>query len=189
MLLQCDVGYFTPQEEEQLKTCDPGIAYIPVDGGIQVIPSQRGPGTLCIDYNECQAHECAKRALECLMVNSSLYGCEVNTTLPDGINAVRLWRPPPEPVTPTLVNANSSNRTNLTTAAIITTTPPPEPEPVYFGVFVKSQPCEADSMCWNSLGSYQCICSAGYARIYDNVTLTGSCQGMYVCTYVCMYVW
>jgi hypothetical protein len=183
-ILQCVVGYFTPQEDEQLKACDSGIVYIAVNGGIQVMPSKRGPGTLCIDCNECQAQKCAKQALECLQISNTLDGCNVNTTLPDGLSAVRLWRPPPELVIPMPLDVNSSKGTgskgtDSSTPVIITTTPPPESESesVYFGVLVKSVPCEQHSTCWNSVGSYQCICDAGYERFVNNVTLISDCRG------------
>ena len=148
------------------------------------MPPARGPGTLCVDYDECQAHECARTVLECLRRNGTLEGCGVATALPPGINALRTWHPTLAVKKP--ANTNSSNSNTSADANASSTAPADsalpdqgteEPQeaytPGYFGIFVALTPCDGNATCWNSLGSYQCICNQGYQRTNASAT----CQG------------
>ncbi len=153
---QCDEGFYTPQEDKQLQECDASIAYIQVGGGVFVVPSERGRGSICIDQDECKAQQCAKKALDCLETSQTLVGCDVNTTLPNTTRLTRLWTPPKNASQPNQAAGHSQAK--------------------YFGTFVRTQPCESNSVCWNSIGSYQCVCNEGYARVNGS----NGCNGQYV---------
>ncbi len=154
----------TPEEDEQLGSCDTSIAYIPFDGGLRVMPSKRGRGTLCLDQNECQAHVCAQKALECLRNDKTLANCGVNTTLPSGVRVMRSL-PPKQPAnSSSALGISRQNSTEVGKAA-------------YFGIFVALSPCDENASCWNSLGSYQCVCKTGFQRYNLNGTGMSTCQG------------
>ena len=154
------------------------MVYIAVAGGVRVVPSVRGPGTLCVDYDECRAHECARSAVQCLRDNSTLQGCGgLATTLPPGLTltrsaaasvSVRVPRTNESGIASNGTNASESSATAEAGTSVAS----------YFGIFVALTPCEGHAACWNAIGSYQCVCNAGYARYGDNGTVgTGPCQG------------
>jgi hypothetical protein len=144
---ECGAGYLTPEEVALLGNCSlahvQGLLFRDEKLGVRIVFPSRGPGTVCVEVNECQAHACARLAQLCLDTGHAADGC----------GSLR-WSNSSE--SPSLAGISSSpprNASNGTTNGTDTSTI--AAEWLQEGIFVRAPPCPAHSQCHNSVGSYQ----------------------------------
>jgi hypothetical protein len=151
---QCDAGYLTPEEVALLGNCSlahvQGLLFRHERAGVRILFPSKGPGTVCVEANECEAHACATLAQLCIETNHTADGCD---TL-QWVNHSNTNYQAPD-LASTVTNgsqsaANASNGTNNTGMDIAAA--PDEPK---YGVLVRTPPCPVQSQCHNTPGSFQ----------------------------------
>ncbi len=149
---QCDAGFLTPEEVALLGNCSAShiqsLLFRQEKAGVRILFPQKGPGTVCVELDECQAHACATLPQLCVQTNHKVEGCAGLQWINGSAQQALL--PAAESVDYGLRNTSSSTGNSSNASDGQRTVEQPQE-----GVLVHMPPCPTHSQCYNSRGSYQ----------------------------------
>ena len=160
----CNQGFATPREVARLEANCTNLTFQADPRGVRVHLGEPGPGTYCLDVDECLVQTCAEFALSCVRSNYDDPSSGIGSDLSSSVfcNAIS-WLSSVQDLSS--VDGNSSNSSNSSSISSFNSSEPEEFDDAGLnlkGYLVRDPPCHANATCWNALGSFQCVCNSGY---------------------------